>query len=123
MYWWAHPTSPQAQPPATGGDGADRRLPGRRHTGRLLVDGAWRVRIFDEAITVRAQIHTLGGFSAHAGQSELVDWLAPRQPQVVLTHGEERARIALAQRIATRFALAAELPLLNDVITAGGTDG
>jgi hypothetical protein len=29
----------------------------------------------------------------------------------------------VAQRIATRFALAAELPLLNDVITASGTDG
>jgi metallo-beta-lactamase family protein len=94
--------------------------------GRLLIDGARRVRIFDEAIVVRAQVHTLGGFSAHAGQSELVDWLAtmaPRQPQVVLTHGEERARIALAQRIAARFGLAAELLLLNDVITVGGPDG
>jgi metallo-beta-lactamase family protein len=94
--------------------------------GRLLVYGARRVRIFDEAIAVRVQIHILGGFSAHAGQSELADWLAPMTPaqsQVVLTHGEERARISLAQRIATRFALAAELPLLNDVITASGTDG
>jgi metallo-beta-lactamase family protein len=68
--------------------------------GRQLVEGAPRVRIFDEAVAVRAQIHTLGGFSAHAGQLELVDWLAamaPTRPQVVLTHGEECARIALAQ--------------------------
>jgi len=94
--------------------------------GRLLIEGARRVRIFDETIAVRAQVHTLGGFSAHAGQSGLVDWLAPiapTQPQVVLTHGEEPARSALAQRIAARFGLAAELPLLNDVITVGGADG
>jgi metallo-beta-lactamase family protein len=88
--------------------------------GRLLVEGARRVQIFGEQIAVRAQIHTLGGFSAHAGQSELLDWLAPMaqsQPQVVLTHGEERARSALAGQIAERFALSATLPLLNDSVT------
>jgi len=91
--------------------------------GRLLVEGARHVRIFDEAVAVRAQIHTLGGFSAHAGQSELLGWLgamAPTQPQVVLTHGEERARNALAHQIAMRFDLAAELPLLNDAIRVNG---
>jgi metallo-beta-lactamase family protein len=88
--------------------------------GRLLVEGARRVQIFGEQIAVRAQIHTLGGFSAHAGQSELLEWLAPMaqsQPQVVVTHGEERARIALARQIDERFALTATLPLLNDSVT------
>jgi metallo-beta-lactamase family protein len=91
--------------------------------GRLLVEGVRRVRIFDEAIAVRAQVHTLGGFSAHAGQSELLAWLgaiAPTQPQVVLTHGEERARNALAHQIAMRFGLIVELPLLNDIIPVHG---
>jgi metallo-beta-lactamase family protein len=85
--------------------------------GRLLVEGARRVRIYGEEIAVRAQVHTLGGFSAHAGQTELLEWLAPmaaRKPQVALTHGEEHARSALARRIAERFAITAELPLLND---------
>lgn len=94
--------------------------------GRLLVEGARRVRIFDEEIVVRAQIHTLGGFSAHAGQTELLAWLAPMtagHPQVVLSHGEEHARSALARRIAEDFALIAELPLLNDVIPVGQTNG
>jgi metallo-beta-lactamase family protein len=91
--------------------------------GRLLVEGARRVRIFDEEIAVKAAIHTLGGFSAHAGQTELLDWLAPMaptHPQVLLTHGEEHARTALAQRIAERFAITAELPLLYDVVEVGG---
>ncbi len=90
--------------------------------GRLLVDGARRVRIFNEEIIVRAQIHTLGGFSAHAGQSQLLQWLEPiaaQQPQVVLTHGEERARGELARQIAERYAITVERPLLNDVITLG----
>jgi metallo-beta-lactamase family protein len=94
--------------------------------GRLLVEGARRVRIFDEEIAVKAAIHTLGGFSAHAGQTELLAWLAsmaPSHPQVILTHGEEHARIALARRIAERFEIAAELPLLNDAVIVGRTGG
>jgi metallo-beta-lactamase family protein len=84
------------------------------------VEGARRVQIFGEQIAVRAQIHTLGGFSAHAGQSELLDWLAPmarHQPQILLAHGEEQARSALARQIAERFAITATLPLLNDRVT------
>jgi metallo-beta-lactamase family protein len=94
--------------------------------GRLLIDGARRVRIFGEEIAVKAGIHTLGGFSAHAGQTELLTWLAsmaPAHPQVILTHGEEQARIALAQRIAERFAIAAELPLLHNVVVVGNAEG
>jgi metallo-beta-lactamase family protein len=88
--------------------------------GRQIVEGARRVRIFGEPIAVRAAIHTLGGFSAHAGQSELVQWLAPMagsQPRVVLTHGEERGRAPLARCIADRFGISAELPLLEDAIS------
>ena len=59
--------------------------------GRRLVDGAKQVPIFGERIAVRASVHTLGGFSAHAGQDDLLDWfgaLAPCRPRVILTHGE-----------------------------------
>lgn len=90
--------------------------------GRRLVDGARRVRIFGEMIAVRAAIHTLGGFSAHAGQSELVQWLAPMargRPKVILTHGEERGRVPLAQCIADRFGISAELPLLEEIVANG----
>jgi metallo-beta-lactamase family protein len=88
--------------------------------GREIVEGAGRVRIVGETIAVRAAIHTLGGFSAHAGQSELLQWLAPMagsRPRVILTHGEERGRAPLARCIADRFGIGAELPLLEDVIS------
>jgi hypothetical protein len=48
--------------------------------------------------------------------------MAPAQPHIVLTHGEEHARGALARQIAERFGTAAELPLLNDTITVGAAD-
>ena len=88
--------------------------------GRALVDGAASVRIFGDEIAVRADVHTLGGFSAHAGQGELLRWfdpLAESKPHVVLTHGEARGRNALAAEIERRYGLKSTLPLLNDVLT------
>jgi metallo-beta-lactamase family protein len=38
------------------------------------VDGEKMVTIFGEKVAVRASVHTLGGFSAHAGQDDLVRW-------------------------------------------------
>jgi metallo-beta-lactamase family protein len=90
-----------------------------RTLGRQLVDGRKTVTIFGEKIPVRASIHTMGGFSAHAGQGDLLDWLgvvAPSRPRVILTHGEQRARSALAGMIATRYGLRSECPELGDVI-------
>ena len=57
--------------------------------GRRLVDGADRVRIYGEEIAVRAGIHTIGGFSAHADRDDLLHWLAGTgSAQVFLVHGE-----------------------------------
>jgi metallo-beta-lactamase family protein len=87
--------------------------------GRLLVDGAKKVTIFGETIAVKAQIHTLGGFSAHAGQTDLLAWfsaVAPARPRVALTHGEDGPRTALAKLIAERHGLTAALPKLDETI-------
>ncbi|MDP2808845.1 MAG: MBL fold metallo-hydrolase [Rhodocyclaceae bacterium] len=59
--------------------------------GRRLVDGARRVRIFGEEVTVRADIHTIGGLSAHADQAALLGWLGHfRRPpsRTFVVHGE-----------------------------------
>jgi metallo-beta-lactamase family protein len=87
--------------------------------GRQLVERAAAVTIHGERVAVKAQVHTLGGFSAHAGQSELLEWfsgIASSRPRVVLVHGEDGPRAALAARIHERFALGATLPLLGQVI-------
>ncbi len=75
--------------------------------GRRLVEGAKTVRIFREEIVVRADIRTVGGLSAHAGQSGLVDWFtassgAPAASRVVLTHGEGRQRAALGALLGSK---------------------
>jgi metallo-beta-lactamase family protein len=87
--------------------------------GRKLVDGHTSVNIFGERIAVRAQIHKLGGFSAHAGQSDLLTWfdvLAPDRPRVVLTHGEDRARLTLADIIRQRYGLQPFLPKYGESV-------
>jgi metallo-beta-lactamase family protein len=48
--------------------------------GRKLVDGEKMVKIFGEKIAVKAQVHTLGGFSAHAGQTDLLNWFSAIAP-------------------------------------------
>jgi metallo-beta-lactamase family protein len=87
--------------------------------GRRLVDGEKEVSIFGEKIAVKAQVHTLGGFSAHAGQTDLLAWfsvIAPCKPRVVLTHGEDGPRAVLAQKIQQRHKLKPLLPELNESI-------
>jgi metallo-beta-lactamase family protein len=77
------------------------------------------VSIFGEKVMVRARVHTLGGFSAHAGQSDLLRWfepLAAAHPRVFLTHGEARARQPLAQLLRERYALTAEMPGLDQTV-------
>ncbi|MBY0311910.1 MAG: MBL fold metallo-hydrolase [Phycisphaerales bacterium] len=86
--------------------------------GRRLVDRHETVRIFGDPITVRAKVHTLGGFSAHAGQSGLLKWfepLAARKPRVFLTHGEDPQRQALSTLMRSRFGVSAVLPMYGDV--------
>jgi metallo-beta-lactamase family protein len=75
--------------------------------GRRLVEGAKTVRIFREDVIVRADIRTIGGLSAHAGQGGLIEWLrsatSAGAPRVVLTHGEPRQRAALAVALKERL--------------------
>lgn len=58
--------------------------------GRAIVDGREVVRIHGEQFPVRARIHTLGGFSAHGDQQDLLRWRAGvgGRPRTYLVHGE-----------------------------------
>jgi metallo-beta-lactamase family protein len=69
--------------------------------GRRLVDGETRVKVLGQPIVVKATIHTIGGFSAHAGQSQLLDWAKHigSKPQFYLVHGEPQAQLVLQQKL------------------------
>jgi len=67
----------------------------------------------------RIQDEFVGGFSAHAGQKDLLTWfgaIAPSQPRVVLIHGEDGPRTSLASLIRQRHGLPCVLPKQGDVI-------
>ncbi len=86
--------------------------------GRVLVDGAKNVKIFGEEYVVKAQLETLGGLSAHAGQSGLVDWITAFKPppRTLLVHGEPQAQDALADKLWQEHNLKVGIPALGDSV-------
>ncbi len=80
--------------------------------GRVIVDGATNVRLLHQRIAVNAQVHTLGGFSAHAGQSQLIDWVShfEKRPELYLVHGELDKMQALQQALRQRLDWEARIP-------------
>lgn len=86
--------------------------------GRMLVDGAEKIKLFGEEIRVNATIDVLEGFSGHAGKDELIEWvqeMKTRPSCIYLVHGEESALSSLAAALeALRYTV--EIPELYDEI-------
>jgi metallo-beta-lactamase family protein len=92
---------------------------GHGSLGRMLVDGKKTVTIFGEKIPVRASVHTFGGLSGHAGQSDLLRWFdsfAASRPRVLLTHGEARGQKPLGKMIEERYQIKVHCPGLRETI-------
>lgn len=85
-------------------------------TGRQIVDGAKQVKIFRENVAVRAKVFTIGGFSAHADQEDLLGWVShfESSPKVFVVHGEAVASTALAEKIEERLHLTAHIPMWKE---------
>ena len=85
--------------------------------GRILHDGATRVRIQGEDIQVRAHIATLDLYSGHADANELVAWVAERGPisgNLFLVHGEEESISGLQKRLSSTLGDKIITPHLDD---------
>lgn len=70
--------------------------------GRRLVDGAKQVKIFGDEFQVRAQVHSVSGFSAHADRNELLEWVAAAKSNlkgIFVVHGEEQAALSFAEAL------------------------
>lgn len=73
--------------------------------GRVLLDGAKAVRISGNDVQVRAQIRRIDNYSAHADQSELLDWVSHREPisgTLFLDHGEAEGLEAMRKELQKR---------------------
>ncbi len=70
--------------------------------GRILSDGAERVRLYGDWVPVRAEVLSVHGFSAHADQQGLLEWLGAIDgvEQVVINHAEREAAAAYADLLA-----------------------
>jgi len=90
-----------------------------RHTlGRKLVDGAKRISMWGEEYAVKARVETLGGFSAHAGQDDLIEWVShfKNNPRIMLIHGEAESLNALSEKLWKDKAIASDIPHLGQTI-------
>lgn len=81
---------------------------------RIIIDGAPKVKLFGDEVPVRAKIHTINGFSAHAGATDLRQWhaRAGHPKRTFLVHGEEKSMRAFAQALNTD---GVEMPRLHQV--------
>jgi metallo-beta-lactamase family protein len=81
--------------------------------GRRIVNGAEDITIFGEKVKVSAKIFTINGFSGHAGQTEIIEWLknfnSPSM-NIILTHGEPKSQKTLAQLIKKEFGFKVHIP-------------
>jgi metallo-beta-lactamase family protein len=91
--------------------------------GRVLLDGAGRVRISGTDVQVRAQIRRVDNYSAHADQSELLDWIEHRSPisgTLFLDHGEADGLEAMRKELQRRDPdLTVCLPKIGETYSLG----
>jgi metallo-beta-lactamase family protein len=71
-------------------------------TGRKIYEGANRVKIFNEDVTVNARVKSIGSFSAHGDADKILRWLKPKEgniPKVFLVHGDPEDKEVFATEL------------------------
>ena len=86
--------------------------------GRRLVNGEETIRIHGDEYFVRAQIHTVGGLSAHADQKDLLRWAGgfkPR-PQFFVVHGEDESKLAFNHLLIDQLGAKSMIPEAQQIV-------
>lgn len=87
--------------------------------GRQILDGAQEVRIFGETIPVRCHVSNIPGYSAHADQPHLLEWLGHMRKtlkKVFVVQGEEQSSQVLAQKAIDTLAVSAKVPTRGETV-------
>lgn len=85
--------------------------------GRIILNGAKRVKILGEEVAVKAEIYDLEGLSGHADQIMLLDWIRKikSKPQkIFIVHGEAESAKALSEKIEEEFKIETIIPNIHD---------
>ncbi|OPX43636.1 ribonuclease [Ruminiclostridium hungatei] len=93
--------------------------------GRRILDGAERVKLFGEEISVNARIEAIDGFSGHADRAGLLSWVggfAKKPKKVFIVHGELEVMNEFSHTLTDEFGLKCIVPTRGDsfVVTADG---
>ncbi len=81
--------------------------------GRHIIDGAKTAHILGEEMVIRAKVYTIGGFSAHADQKELLEWLSAftvKPEEVFIVHGEETVSLEFEKIVQEKLGLNTHVP-------------
>ncbi len=87
--------------------------------GRRIIDGAKQVRLYGEDVAIKATVHTLGGFSAHADRDGLLEWVSHiDNPDltVFVVHGEEESSLSFAEAIQKEFGYRTHVPQFGETV-------
>lgn len=87
--------------------------------GRKIIEGAKAVKLFGEEINIQSSIYSILGFSGHADQQGLLDWVESfkkKPKKIFLTHGEEDAIAELSKLITEKFQISNEIPKMGETI-------
>lgn len=85
--------------------------------GRILLDGKKQVKILGEEINVKSEVHDIEGFSGHADQNVLLEWIEKfksKPKKIFIVHGEEEAATALSKLIKHLYRIETIIPNLGD---------
>jgi len=85
--------------------------------GRRIVSGEKNVRVYGEEIAVGAHVWTSNGFSSHADQPILLDWIKKAAPSnLILVHGEDEILDVFADRIRQDLSIDSHVAKLGETI-------
>ncbi|HHV29082.1 MAG TPA: MBL fold metallo-hydrolase [Clostridium sp.] len=85
--------------------------------GRRLLDGAKKVRLFGEEISVEARIEMIEGFSGHADKQGLLSWIErfnKKPKKIFIVHGEEDSMTEFSEEINRRFNIETIIPFKGE---------
>ncbi|MEA1953020.1 MAG: MBL fold metallo-hydrolase [Campylobacterota bacterium] len=73
--------------------------------GRKIVDGAKKIEVYGEEIIIKSSVHTINGFSAHADQEGLIEWMQSfeKLDKIFLVHGERDKQEIFQKEILKRL--------------------
>lgn len=90
------------------------------HTlGRRILDGSDTVKIFGEEVPVRCKVVNISGYSAHADQKGLLEWVYPMRKglkKVFIVHAEKDSAETLRSKIQDEIGVETVVPSINQEI-------